>query len=147
MISGTKNLFMIPFESDVTEADIKKTEKVLDFYVGGLEGITEANKYGLIDMFTDSGFRHGTYQLVNQLVERGLTVFAWILTHQGEHTSSDLYGIPPHGVCHADELLYMWSPVFFDNYEFSGKDTTLTSLLQPISRFESRNCSATTLRP
>ena len=71
-ISGTKNLFMIPFESDVTEADIRKTEQVLDFYVGGIEGITEANKYGLIDMFTDSGFRHGTYRLINMLVERGL---------------------------------------------------------------------------
>jgi len=121
-ISGTKNLFMIPFESDVTEADIRKTEQVLEFYVGGLEGITEANKYKLIDMFTDSGFRHGTYRLINQLVEQGVTVFAWILTHQGEHTSSDLYGIPPHGVCHADELLYMWSPVFFDNYEFSVEE-------------------------
>ena len=76
-----------------------------------------------------------------------LALFAWLLTHQGEHTSSDLYGIPPHGVCHADELLYMWSPVFFDNYEFSGKEATQTSLLQPISRFDSRNCSATTLMP
>ena len=69
-ISGTKNLFMIPFESDVTEADIRKTEQVLDFYVGGLEGITEANKYSLIDMFTDSGFRHGTYRLITQLVDQ-----------------------------------------------------------------------------
>ena len=69
-ISGTKNLFMIPFESDVTEADIRKTEQVLDFYVGGFDGITEANKYSLIDMFTDSGFRHGTYRLINQLVDQ-----------------------------------------------------------------------------
>jgi len=122
-ISGTKNLFMIPFESDVTEADIRKTEQVLDYYVGGLDGISEANKFGLIDMFTDSGFRHGTYRLINILVERGIKVFAWILTHQGEHTSSDLYGLQePLGVCHADELLYMWSPVFFDNYEFSVEE-------------------------
>ena len=73
-ISGTKNLFMIPFESDVTEADIRKTEQVLDYYVGGLDGISEANKFGLIDMFTDSGFRHGTYRLINILVERGIKV-------------------------------------------------------------------------
>ena len=123
---------MIPFESDVTEADIRKTEQVLEFYVGGLEGITEANKYKLIDMFTDSGFRHGTYRLINQLVEQGVTVFAWILTHQGEHTSSDLYGISPHGVCHADELLYMWSPVFFDNYEFSGNNQTVLGSVKQL---------------
>ena len=81
-ISGTKNLFMIPFESDVTEADIRKTEQVLDFYVGGFEGITEANKYSLIDMFTDSGFRHGTYRLINLLVERGMKADYWVTPGQ-----------------------------------------------------------------
>ena len=64
-------------------------------------------------------------------------MFAWILTHQGEHTSSDLYGIPPHGVCHADELLYMWSPVFFDNYEFSGNNVACTELA--MSQFHRGN--------
>ena len=54
-ISGTKTLFMIPFDEDVTDADIKKTEKLLEFYVGSYEGINEANKYKLIDLYTDSG--------------------------------------------------------------------------------------------
>ena len=59
-------------------------------------------------------------------------MFAWILTHQGEHTSSDFYGIAPHGVCHSDELLYMWSPVFFDNYEFSGNNQTVLGSVKPL---------------
>ena len=54
-ISGTKTLFMIPFDEDVTDADIKKTEKLLEFYVGSYDGINEANKYKLIDLYTDSG--------------------------------------------------------------------------------------------
>merc|ERR1712066_8661 len=121
-INGTKNLFMIPFDSDVTDADIKKTERVLEYYVGTYDDITEENKFKLIDMYTDSGFRHGTYRMINQLVEQGVSVYAWILTHQGEHTTTDLYGLPPLGVCHSDELLYMWSPVFFDNYEFKDEE-------------------------
>ena len=70
---------------------------------------------------------------------QGVTVFAWILTHQGEHTSSDLYGIQPLGVCHSDELLYMFSPVFFDNYEFSGE-------LQKVEIF-SCWCNASNIMP
>ena len=141
---------MIPFEEDVTEEDIKKTERILEFYVGSFDGINEANKYKLIDMFTDSGkirtslivnskpnldcvcdlgFRHGTYRMINSLVSRGLKVFAWILTHQGEHTTSDLLGLPPLGVCHSDELLYMFSPVFFDNYDIKGKTLNIRSSL------------------
>ena len=111
---------MIPFDSDVTEADILKTERLLEFYVGSYEDITEANIQKLIDLYTDSGFRHGTFRMINQLVEQGVSVFSWILTHQGEHTTTDLYGLPPLGVNHADELLYMWSPVFNENYTFTG---------------------------
>ena len=112
---------MIPFESDVTEADIRKTERLLEFYVGSYEDITEENKYKLIDMYTDSGFRHGIYRMINQLVEQGVSVFSWILTHQGEHSNTDLFGLPPLGVCHSDELYYMWSPVYYDNYTLQGK--------------------------
>lgn len=48
---------MILFEDNISEEDIMKTDQILDFYVGSYENINDANKYSLIDMFTDSGTR------------------------------------------------------------------------------------------
>ena len=67
--------------------------------------------------------------MVNTLVSQGVTVYAWILTHQGEHTTSDFFGIEPHGVCHSDELIYMWDPVFFQNYDIKGDSKVCGDIL------------------
>ena len=58
--------------------------------------------------------------MINQLVDQGSKVYAWILTHQGEHTISVWEGLPKIGVNHADELLYMFKPVFGENIVFTG---------------------------
>ena len=45
-------------------------------------------------------------------MEHGSTVFQYVLTYEGEYSFSALYGIPANGVCHADDLLYLWNPSF-----------------------------------
>ena len=118
--TGTKELMMLHFDDDVTEEEIMKTDEIVKFYVGSYEDISEENKSPLVDMLTDSYFRYGTYKMINQLVGQGAKVYAWILTHEGEHTLSTWFGLPPGGVNHADELLYMWSPVFDQDLAFQG---------------------------
>ena len=69
-------------ESDVTAEDVEKSHKILDFYVGGLENITEANVQGLINMMTDSEMLYGVDKTVGYLMEQGVTVYQYILTHR-----------------------------------------------------------------
>ena len=70
------------------------------------------HKQAIFDMYTDSGFLYGTYRTVDYLVNHGSTVFQYILTYEGEFSFSQLYYVSPQGVCHADDLLYLWNPSF-----------------------------------
>ena len=63
-------------------------------------------------MFTDAGFLYGTYKTIDYLIKHGVTVYQYILTYEGEYSFSEIYSVPPNGVCHADDLLYLWNPSF-----------------------------------
>ena len=42
-----------------------------------------------------------------------------------QHSWSEVYGLAPAGVCHADDLLYLWDPTFItfmDGSELEGED-------------------------
>ena len=53
--TGPKSLFMIPFFSDITEEDVEKSGRLVEFYLGSYDNITLDNAQALIDMYTDSG--------------------------------------------------------------------------------------------
>ena len=53
--TGTKTLFMIPFPSDITAQDVERTGKLVQFYLGSYDNITEDNAPQLINMFSESG--------------------------------------------------------------------------------------------
>ena len=53
--TGTKTLFMIPFASDITAEDVERTGKLVQFYLGSYDNITEDNAAQLINMFSESG--------------------------------------------------------------------------------------------
>ena len=46
---------MIPFFSDITEEDVERSRRLVEFYLGSYDNITLDNAQALIDMFTDSG--------------------------------------------------------------------------------------------
>ena len=46
---------MIPFLSDLTAEDKERADKLVEFYFGSYDNITESNAQALIDMFSDSG--------------------------------------------------------------------------------------------
>ena len=46
---------MIPFSSDITQQDVERSGKLVQFYLGSYDNITEDNAAQLINLFSDSG--------------------------------------------------------------------------------------------
>merc|ERR1712062_30203 len=123
--SGVRQVFMIPFDSDVTAEDRLRTDQLVEFYLGSYDNITEDNAQALIDLFSDSGSYYGNYKFINELVSRGTKVFSYILTYRGEFSYTDVIGIPNYGVSHADDLLYLWNPVFTVSLDLNDSDQAM----------------------
>ena len=45
-----------------------------------------------------------------RIIKHDVPVYQYILTYEGEFSFSEVYNVPPNGVCHADDLLYLWNP-------------------------------------
>ena len=110
------------FASDITPKDLQNAYKIVKYYIDSIENINLEHKQGLFDLFTDSGFLYGTYKTINYLIEKGVTVYQYILSYEGEFSFSEIYGVPPNGVCHADDQLYLWNPWLLG--PLSGDDVT-----------------------
>jgi len=123
--SGVRQLFMIPFDSDITAEDRLRTDQLVEFYLGSYDNITQDNAQALIDLFSDSGSYYGNYQFINEVVSRGSRVFSYILTHRGEFSYTDMIGIPNFGVSHADDLLYLWNPVIQTIFDMNEADSAV----------------------
>ena len=78
-------------ESDVREDDIAKAHRLVNFYVGGVHNITEANLQRIVDMLTDSFMLYGVQKTIGYLQMHGMTVFQYILTHRGEFSVTQAY--------------------------------------------------------
>ena len=110
-IQGPMKIFGINSPSEISDSDRQNAHKIIDFYVGGVENIDEGHRQGLFDMMTDSFFLYGTYRTINYLVTHGITVFQYIFTYQGRYSFSNAFDLPTIGVCHADDLLYLFDPL------------------------------------
>jgi len=132
---GVARLLGLTKISDVTSEDVEKAQKLLEFYVGGVENVTMANVQSLVDMMTDSEFLFGVHKKIGYLVHQGVTVYHYILTHRGQFSITQLNGVPEtHGVSHADDLIYEWEPVFgtewdTESHKLSGDDAGVRNVL------------------
>jgi len=98
---------------EVTDEDLSNSYKLLDFYIGGLENLNEDHFQSMFDMYTDSGMLYGVNRTSELLLSHGVRVWQYILTHQGQNSLTDLFGVPEKmGVCHADDLYYIFDPIF-----------------------------------
>ena len=91
---GVARLLGLTKMSDVTPEDVEKARKLLQFYVGGVENVTMANVQSLVDMMTDSEFLFGVHKKIGYLVDQGITVYHYILTHRGQFSITQLDGVP-----------------------------------------------------
>ena len=116
--NGPRGLFNIANKSEITPEDIVKMNTIVEYYIGSFDNMNENHIQDIIDMFTDAGFLFGTYKTIEHFLKQGMTVYQYILSYQGKFSFSQFVGIEPIGVCHIDDLFYLWNPVL-------GKDLTL----------------------
>jgi len=138
--AGTARILGLMRYSEVTPEDVEKARKIIDAYVGGVENITSSNIQNLIDMMTDSSMLYGAHKKIGYLLDQGVTVYQYMLTHRGQYSIAELKfslldGIPlTHGVAHADDLIYEWEPVFgaswdTETHKLSGDDIGVREVL------------------
>ena len=122
--------FNRPNQSEVTVEMKDKTQKIVEYYVGSIDNITEENKQGIIDMFTDAFFLYGTHKTIDYLIQNNVTVFQYILTYEGQYSFSTIWiGIEPMGVSHADDLFYLFDPLLGP---LSGDDVLVRDIMTSI---------------
>ena len=102
-------MFNIPPDM-ITEDDIAKAKTVLQYYCGDVEDINEENQQNFINLVTDSNFLFGSFKQVNYLLAQGVPTYQYILTHEGKHSFSTTLGYQKFGVCHGDDLQYLFEP-------------------------------------
>ena len=97
--------------SEVTDLDRQRANQLVEFYIGSSENINEEHKQEMIDMMTDSIFLYGTHRTIKHMVNFGKQIFQYVLTYQGRFSLANVFGIPTMGVCHADDLQYLFDPL------------------------------------
>ena len=65
---------------------------------------------GMFDIFVDAGFLF-INKTIDYLLEHGVNVYQYILTYEREFSFLHVFGLAPRGVCHTDDLIYMWDTV------------------------------------
>ena len=58
-----------------------------------------------------------------------MSIYNYILTHEGFYSLTLLNGILPKGVCHADDLFYLWKPFFGYEIPLFGEDVSVSEIL------------------
>ncbi|KAJ9582814.1 hypothetical protein L9F63_022842, partial [Diploptera punctata] len=105
--------------------DIKK------FYFGD-EHITDSSVSRVVDLYTDSWFLQGANQAIKLLLGKGSPVYYYYFAYRGSRSLSEIFDdtVRDYGVCHADELLYLFPRItFFPGEEPSEEDEEIIDIM------------------
>ena len=123
----TRTLFVnqIIYDDVIADDILAKVDKIIEFYIGSLDNINEDHKQEVFNMFTDSAFLYGSYKTVKYLLDFNVPVYQYILTFEGQYSYPDLLGIEKQGVCHGDDLVYIFNPSlgFYGNFTVTEPDS------------------------
>ena len=114
-------MFNIPPDL-INDEDVAKAKELLEQYCGGVEDITEENKQQFINLITDSNFLYGTHKQVNYLLEHGVPTYQYLLTYAATNSLTTSLGYPSFGVCHGDDLQYIFEPSAITDSPLEGED-------------------------
>ena len=65
-----------------------------------------------INMCTDTFFLYGHNRTIEYFLQQNMQVFQYLLTYEGSYSLTSIYGFEPLGVSHADDLIYLFDPIF-----------------------------------
>jgi len=134
-VYGPMTIFNIANPEDRTMKDVERASAALQFYTGVGGSFSPEYFENLVDLFTDSFALYGVHQTMKAFVSKGMKVFHYILTYEGEYSLLNLYGLQTMGVCHADDLLYLFDPIFgnsgwdSDTNNLTGSDLEVSNWL------------------
>ena len=110
--AGTARILGLMRYSEVTPEDVEKAHKIINAYVGGVENITSSNIQNLIDMMTDSSMLYGAHKKIGYLLDQGVTVYQYMLTHRGQFSIAQLHtmllDVKPQTVSIDIRLFILW---------------------------------------
>ncbi|CAH0716182.1 unnamed protein product, partial [Brenthis ino] len=107
------------------------TKSLKEKYLGDDE---QTIKDGILKLYSDSYFDYPMIQSVEQAFNYSKNpVYLYKLTYRGANSFSQIFGDPKgnYGVCHADELMYLF-PIHFLNNKFTPKDNEMLELMVTI---------------
>ena len=61
--------------------------RLITFSFPHIDGINEANKQNMLDMFTDSDFLSGTYKTIRYMLQQNMNVYQYVLSYEGSLSS------------------------------------------------------------
>ena len=99
---------------DITEEDKMIAREVVEYYIGSLDNFNADHFNEITNMKTDGTYWHGIETVINLLTVHGVQVHQYIFSYRGEHSFLDSHGVEPGtlGVAHADELFYLFDPLY-----------------------------------
>lgn len=68
------------------------------------------------------------------LLAQNVPTYSYILTFEGQHSFTELFGIEKQGVCHADDLLYLFAPVFGNVIDFTLTNQSDVDLREEMTK-------------
>ena len=75
-------------------------------------------------------WRYGAFRTAALLAAHEVPVFVYVLSHQGEHSLTQFFGFPePLGVCHGDDLFYLFSPLYGTEYSLTAADMAVREVM------------------
>ncbi|XP_023948588.1 juvenile hormone esterase [Bicyclus anynana] len=104
------------------------TERLKKLYFGNDE---QSVKDGILKIYTDSYFAYPMVESVEQALNFSKQpVYLYQLDYRGANSFSQIFGDPvgDYGVCHADELMYLF-PIHFLNNPFTEEDNKIIDLM------------------
>ena len=128
--TAARYLFNLPFTSEVQEKHQDAADKVIKKYIEGIENYNPGNLQKNVDMFTDAAELFGSFKTAQKLTARGINVYQYILSYEGKNSWSELYyGQEPRGVCHGDDLFYLFTMPYFNKVKLDDKDIEIKNVM------------------
>ena len=138
---GPMALFNIANDSEVRPLDVEKMKSLFSFcdvfdyhccnfcYLDSIGNIDEEHMNGMFKMFTDADFLYGTHKTIQYFLKQNMNVYQYLLTFKSQFSLTQLVGIEPHGVCHGDQNIYEFDPVWGSELPLNNEEMQVRELV------------------
>jgi len=114
-----------------TDEDRAMAKELTHHYLGWLGPVNfnKAHFKQITDMMSDAYIWYGGHKQAEMAAAHGDTVYQYMFSFKGTRGFAEYFGLDnsKYGVCHADEMYYIWQPYWYQNMTFEKPEEELTS--------------------